>query len=188
MSSEDRKVHRGIPVTTGARTIIDLASCLEGEELAIMVEEAWRKKIAAPSWVKERLKKLAGPGRRTGALSEVLADCDHRETALESALEVRVWRLLRKAKLPVPRNSYPFSDDYGQPCRIDLAYPEQHLAIEADSYEYHGTREAFEVDRLRTSRLAAQGWRLIQVTSKQLDEHPAEVVQRVREALRYRTS
>jgi very-short-patch-repair endonuclease len=130
------------------------------------------------------LKKLGSRGRRIGALAAILDDCATRTRPLESALEVRMWTLLRKAKFPVPRGGYGFQDDDGQPGRIDIAYPEQRLAIECDGYEHHGTREAFENDRVRTTRLAALGWRVFPVTWKQLDEQPMEVLKRVSEALR----
>ena len=186
---DDRRLQSKIPVTTGARTIIDLAGCLEEEELAIIVEDAWRTRVANPSWIEGRLKKLGGGrGRRTGALAAILEDCGTRKAPLESALEVRVLRMLLKGGLHRPEAGYAFSDEHGQPGRIDLAYPEARLAIECDGYEHHGTREAFESDRVRTTRLAALGWRVFQITSRQVDEQPAKVVQRVREALGYRTT
>lgn len=179
---------RGIPITTGARTIIDLASCLDEERLAIVVEEAWRKRIAAPDWVARRLGELGVQGRRTGALAEILADCRAREAPLESALEVRFWRRLKRARLPMPVPAYEFRDDFGQPGHVDFAYPEHQLAIECDGYGTHGTREAFENDRLRASRLAALGWRVMQVTWSQLSERGgAGVFDRLRHALRYRS-
>ena len=188
LTDDDLKAQSKIPVTNGARTIIDLASCLEEEELAIVVEEAWRLRVAPPSWVQKRLEALDARGRHSGALAEILEDCATRKKPLESALEVRAWRLIKSAKLPTPRAGYEFSDEHGQPGRIDIAYPAQQLAIECDGYEHHGTREAFESDRLRTTRLAALGWRVFQITSKQLDEQPAKVVQRLKEALTWRTA
>lgn len=187
MEEADLRLLRGIPVTAGARTIIDLASTLDEEALAIAVEEAWRKEIAAPDWVARRLKELGLQGRQTGALSEILADCRARKTPLESALEVRFWRLLKRAQLPLPNPAYEFRDDFGQPFHVDFAYPAHHLAIECDGYATHGTREAFENDRLRAARLVALGWRVMPVTWSQLDVlRGADVVKRLRLALRYR--
>jgi very-short-patch-repair endonuclease len=191
LDDKDRRVLRGIPVTTGARTIIDLASCLDDEPLAIAVEEAWRKEIATPSWVSNRLDELAedggGRGRPSRVLAQILADCRTRKKALESALEVRVWRLFRKHDLPLPVPNWEFQDDYGQPGRIDFAFPGQSLAIECDGFASHGEREAFENDRVRTQRLVALGWRVFAVTWRHLDQEPLKVVSRIREALSYRT-
>ncbi len=186
LDEDDKKLVRGISVTNGARTIIDLASGLDEQSLAIAVEEGWRLGIS-PAWVQKRLKALGKRGRRTGRLAQILEDCGTREKPLESALEVRMWRLLQTGKLPPPKGGYEFSDDHGQPGRIDLAYPEQDLAIECDGFETHGTREAFENDRVRATRLAALGWRIFPVTWRQLDEHPADVLKRLREALGFRS-
>ncbi len=187
LPKDDKRLVRGIPVTTAARTIIDLASCLDEEPLAIAVEEAWRRGIATPQWVEKRLTELSTQGRHSGALAEILADRRQTKAPLESALEVRMWRVLRGSKLPMPIAGYEFRDDYGQPGRIDLAYPDQQLALECESWEFHGDREAFETDRVRAARLVALGWRVMPITWRQLDEQRGKVLNRIREALAFRT-
>lgn len=178
---KDRKQLRDLWVTTGARTLIDLAGVLEEEELAFMVEEAWRKRIATPSWISKRLKELGTKGRRIGALRAILRDCGTRTTPLESALEVKVWRLLKRSGLPLPRPNYEFRDDFGQPGHVDFAYPERGLAIECDGFEFHNNPKAFEDDRLRAQRLAAVGWRVMPLTWKQVDKEPDKVIERIRQ-------
>ena len=184
---EDRRVRHGVPVTSVARTLVDLATCLDEEPLAYLLDEAWRRQLAAPDWVERRLRQLGGNGRRgAGTLAKLLADCRRRGAPLESALEVRLWRLLRRSRMPLPEPGYEFRDDYGPPGRIDFAYADQHLAVEADSFEFHGDRAAFERDRVRVCRLAALGWRVMPVTWRQLDEQPKKVLGRIREALEAR--
>lgn len=187
MDPADVRVLRGIPVTSGARTIIDLASCLEEESLAYLVEEAWRKQIAAPDWVARRLGQLGARGRRAAALAQILADCRQRKAPMRSALEVRVWRLLRNERLPMPIPGYEFRDDFGQPGCIDFAFPEHRLALECDGYQFHGDRETFERDRVRAARLVALGWRVMPLTWRQLDEQRDNVIERIRQALEFRT-
>jgi very-short-patch-repair endonuclease len=187
LSADDQRTRRSIPVTSGARTLIDLASCLDEERLAYVVDEAWRRQLAAPDWVSHRLLGFAQGRRGTKALARVLADCSRRGAPLESALEVRLWRLLCRAKLPLPEPGYPFRDDHGPPGRIDFAYPEHGLALEADGFEFHSDRATFEKDRVRNARLAAQGWRVLPVTWRQLDEQPIRVLARIRQALEHRT-
>lgn len=186
LPDEDHKELRGIPVTTAARTIIDLASSLDEEALAILVEDAWRRRIATPDWVARRLKALRVRGRNIGALAEILSDCRRRDRPMESALEVRVWRLLQEMDVPLPIPQYEFRDDFGQPGRVDFAFPEHQLAIECDGFQTHGEREAFESDRLRAARLVALGWRVMPVTWKQLDEQRGKVMERLRQALEFR--
>lgn len=187
MEEDDRKRFRGILVTTGARTVIDLAGLLPEEELAFVVEEAWRKQIATPQFVRKRLKVLAKKGRRIGALREILKDCDTRSKPLESALEVKVWRMLKRSGLPLPKPNYEFRDDFGQPGHVDFAYPNCDLAIECDGFEFHNNPQAFEDDRLRAQRLAAVGWRVMPLTWKQVKNEEAKVLERIRHALKFRS-
>ena len=183
LTERDRRTIRGIPVTTGARTIIDLAGQFDDEELAILVEDAWRREIVAPDWVAQRLKELGKQVRRP-ALAEILADCRTRELPMESALEVRLWRLLKRHDLkPIPH--YEFRDDFGQPAHVDFAFPDHGLAIECDGFETHGTREAFENDRLRSARLVSIGWRVMMLTWRQVTEEPDTVIALIRQALTF---
>ena len=186
LAPDDVKEVRGLSVTKGARTLIDLASCLDQETLAIVVEEAWRKRIAAPDWVARVLKEFKKLPQGGLALSSILADCSTRKTPLESALEVRVWRLMLELGSPRPIANYEFTDEWGQPGRIDFAFPEQSLAIECDGYEQHGVREAFDDDRLRTARLVALGWRVMPITWKHVTEQRTKVLARIRQALAFR--
>ena len=72
----------------------------------------------------------------------------------------------------------------GFAARIDFAYPDHALAIEADGYRWHQGRAAWERDRTRTSELASRGWRVLQVTWLQLKHRPDEVIARIERALR----
>lgn len=188
LDSDDVKDVRGIAVTRGARTIIDLASCLDEDALAIVVEEAWRRRVATPDWVARRLNEFKTRPQGALALSEILADCATRKTPLESALEVRVWRLMLELDSPRAIPNYEFSDEWGQPGRIDFAFPEQSLAIECDGYEHHGEREAFDDDRLRMARLVALGWRVMPLTWKHVTEQKTKVLARIKEALAHRVT
>ncbi len=188
LDPDDLKEIRGLSVTKGARTIIDLAGGLDEETLAIVVEEAWRKRIATPDAVARRLNEFKTRPQGARALSGILADCATRKKPLESALEVRVWRLMLELGSPRPIPNYEFTDAWAQPGRIDFAFPEQSLAIECDGYEHHGVREAFDDDRLRMSRLVALGWRVMPITWKHVTEQPTKVLARIKEALAFRVT
>lgn len=184
----DCRDYKGILITDGARTVIDLATRMKEEEAALLVEEAWRRRVASPQWIEKKLKAMKPRPRGGKMLLEILADCLTRKSPLESALEVRVWRLLKKNGFTGMVANQPYSDDYGQPGRIDIAFVEQSLAIECDGWESHGTREAFDNDRKRTQRLLALGWRVMPITWQHLTNEPAKLVHRVRQALAYRVT
>jgi very-short-patch-repair endonuclease len=62
---------------------------------------------------------------------------------------------------------------------LDVYWPEQRLVVELDVYETHGTREAFERDRLRQEDLLLDGIRSIRVTGPRLGAEPQRVIGRV---------
>jgi very-short-patch-repair endonuclease len=172
---------RGMPTTDVERTLVDLGGVLKHIDLAIAVEDAWHRRLIEPEGVLGRLDGQAARGRPgEPSLRKVLKDCEGRRRPMESPLEVRVWWLIKKARLERPLTQYRFNDDDGQPLRLDFAYERQRLAIEADGYETH--RERFEQDRERASRLAAAGWRLIQVTHRAL-QRPQRVASWIRQGL-----
>jgi very-short-patch-repair endonuclease len=178
VAAEDRTEIDGLVVTHALRTLIDLASVLDIDALAMAVESAWRKGLVTLRALEQRAEELGGPGRAgVRALARVIQDCRSRKRPLESALEVRLWRLMKAERVRRPTPGLEFRDDWGQPGRIDFAYPEQRLAIEADGFETHGDREVFERDRDRLSRLAGAGWRVIHVTWRQLDQDPHRVLE-----------
>ncbi len=52
--------------------------------------------------------------------------------------------------------------------RVDLAYPEEKVAIEYDSYEHHTGRDALVRDSARRNRIMAAGWQLFVATAPDL--------------------
>lgn len=62
------------------------------------------------------------------------------------------------------------------PFEVDFCWPDRRLIVEADSFEFHGTRAAFEDDRRRDQLLRARGWTPVRITWRQLNERPKEVV------------
>ena len=59
----------------------------------------------------------------------------------------------------------------GKQVRIDLAYPELKIAIEVDSWEYHGqVRSQFDCDHIRRDELVLLQWTPFTFTSAMSDE------------------
>ena len=92
-------------------------------------------------------------------------------------------KLLRDADLPRPMLQYEVYDGDRFVARPDFAYPEHRVAIEADSFRYHDTRQSFDAERARGNELLALGWQVLRVTAKHLAEDPDGVATWVRKAL-----
>ena len=100
-----------------------------------------------------------------------------------SALEERLIELIDRVGLP------PASREFRAPWlapsdgRVDLAYEERRLVIEADSRRWHMLADAFLTDRERDNRAQLAGWRVLRFTWWDIEERPEYVVSMIREAL-----
>jgi very-short-patch-repair endonuclease len=100
----------------------------------------------------------------------------HRDTALaRSRLERRFLALCRRHGLPKP----VVNARIGR-YEVDFLRREPRVVVEADSFEFHGTREAFERDRAKDADLQARGYRVLRITHRQLLESPRKVARLVK--------
>ncbi|MHB8511112.1 MAG: endonuclease domain-containing protein [Actinomycetota bacterium] len=90
---------------------------------------------------------------------------------------------MKRYGLPNPVRQFVIRDGERFIARVDLAYPEQRLIIEADGYEFHSSRSAFERDHERDIERTRLEWRVIRVTSQQLRRDPDAVIDSIRNAL-----
>jgi very-short-patch-repair endonuclease len=163
--ADEVTIERGIPVTTPARTLLDLATVVTPGHLHAAFQEAEVCRLTSPTSLDALLARY--PGRRgTTAIKQILED-HHRNgvTVPTSILERRFLSLLDAHDLPRPHINR--RSDRGE---LDATWPEHRLIVECDGFATHGTREAFERDRARDRALIAGGWRVIRVTWRQLTE------------------
>jgi very-short-patch-repair endonuclease len=168
---DERTTRDGIPVTTAARTLLDLAGVLKPNELDRALNEAEILRLPGPQALIARY-----PGHRgTANLRTLLLNA---RRSLRSPLEAEFLEFLDAKRIERPETNV-FIEGY----EIDVVYREAKLIIELDGYRTHGTRAAFERDRLRDRRLSAKGWRTIRVTDLQLGR-PAELAQELLSSIR----
>ncbi|HUP76355.1 MAG TPA: DUF559 domain-containing protein [Acidimicrobiales bacterium] len=74
--------------------------------------------------------------------------------------------------------------DGGKHYFLDVAYPDEMLAIEGDGFGVHSERDRFETDRERQNALVLLGWRPLRFTWRQIRQHSAYVTTTIRTALR----
>jgi very-short-patch-repair endonuclease len=144
----DASVWRGVPVTSVARTLVDLAAALAVDELARACHEAGIRHGSTPPQVEAVLAR-----RPTSAGAQKLRAIlrgDERVTL--SALERRFLDLLRVAGLPLPQTNRLVGAR-----RVDCYWPEHRLTVELDGYRYHSSRHAWEQDRRREREARARG-------------------------------
>ena len=170
----------GIRCTSATRTIIDCAPLLGDEALEDAFEHARRMGLTGATALARRADELCGRGRPgSGRVRRLLAAQSPGDRALESRLEVRLARLLRKSSLPAPECQHPVGR-----FRLDFAWPSRRIACECDGFEHHGSRLAWKRDRGRLALIEAAGWRIVHVTWADIAREPGQTLDRLALALR----
>jgi hypothetical protein len=138
----------GIPVTSVAYTLVELASSLPEPALARACHEAGVKYRTTPNQVDVVLVRLPN-ARGRAKLRRVLRG---EVPVTLSRLESRFLRLLEQAGLPPP-----ITNRMAGGRRVDCRWPERRLTVELDSYRFHNSRRSWEQDRRRERAARARG-------------------------------
>jgi len=184
---EEVEIREGVPCTNVARTLVDMAGRTGFTSLSRLVEQAAiQRRLEVPE-----VDRILARGRRRGApnlraLLDAWRTDSERKPRLRSPLEARLLPALLAAGLPRPECNVRLQVDGGRPLEVDLLWPGERLAIEADGEETHGTRGAFQEDRRRDQRLVAAGYRVARVTWRQAEDEPTAVAARIKRMLESR--
>lgn len=146
----------GFPVTTVARTVVDMAAMVHPRLLEQMLDRSRPEDVAAC------VSRLGAVGRKgLRKLQPLLATRLGGESPLE-----KLWlRRLRRAGVPPPVLGYQLV--VGRRVLVlDMAWPEHRIALEVDGWSAHGTRTQFDRDRERDLLATRAGWRVLRVTSR----------------------
>jgi very-short-patch-repair endonuclease len=174
---DDRAVVDGIPVTSVARTLVDLADVLNERQLTRAVRQAELLKVLDLRAIDEALARVAGrKGRHR--LRQVLVAYQPEPHFLRGRAERRVKALCTYYRLPKPQFNVEIAG-----YEVDVYWPQAKLALEFDGAETHQTRFAFHEDRRRDRALAAEGVQTVRVTWLDLD---GGLMEQVRKILRRR--
>ncbi len=165
-----------IPVTTWARTALDLAAELPRPRLRDALELAIRqgRDFAELREITERSTGHHG----LGALTDVMADLGDSPPELRSPGEVDLLALIRAAGLPEPQTNVVVAGEL-----VDFYWPAQKLVVEVDSRQWHGLQRDMESDRRKDVRLTLAGVRPVRYTKQRITHEPATVIAEIQELL-----
>lgn len=159
----------GIPVTTPARTLVDLAEVVGRRPLERAADEAQGLRLFDLVAIERVLD--AHPGRHGSArVGALLAGYGIGAGLTRSELEERVLAVCDRAGVPRPAVNARVAG-----LEVDFLWAAERLVLEADSRRHHDTRAAFERDRERDARLLVAGLRVLRVTRGRLVLEPDEV-------------
>jgi len=170
--------HDGIPVTSSARTALDLAGIAGPRVLRRMVRRALGERRVTAAQLAEVLSRANGH-RGAAALAEIVANGAY---PTRSELEDRLLELVLGAGLPAPRVNAELVLA-GRRVVPDLYWPQQRLVVEADGAAWHDNRVAREADAERQALLEVHGQRVLRVTWEQTVRRPQQTLERIRAAL-----
>lgn len=178
LDAEDIATLSGIPVTTVARTLVDLASLrLPHDHLTKAIKEAERQRTFDLREVEAAMARTRG---RTGRGHRALRQAIEEYAALglsatDSSLEDAFLKLVKCAGLPSPAIN-AFVEGF----KVDATWRAQRVAVELDGWAHHHTRRSFEADRERDAALTAGGWRVVRFTHRQVNDRPDHVLSTLR--------
>jgi very-short-patch-repair endonuclease len=160
----------GIPCTSPARTLVDLAGVVGDWTLRSTFERAAQRRLLDISVIEASM----DPGRRGVRSLRALVE-EWRRAApvakkgrLKSPLEAKVLPLVVRRGCPIPLLNAPVEIAKGR-VEVDFLWPQQRFVLEADSRDFHGTAVAFERDRWRDRELMAAGYTTLRITHQQAE-------------------
>jgi hypothetical protein len=149
-----------LPVTSKARTILDLGAVVPFEVVHQVVHHACVVKLVTERELLAVLDRVGKRGRRgTAALRAILREALPDER-IASMLEHDLLALIRTVGAPEPVLQHQLVCADGRVVVLDFAWPALRFAIEADGHRWHATPKKLEADNARRRSIRATGWTL----------------------------
>ncbi len=180
LADADAAEVEGIPVTSWARTLLDLAPLVPADRLARYLRRANELKFFDVRLVEALLtRSTRHPGHT--ALQRAAAGFKPSVRVLRSDVERDFLAVIRAAGLPLPATNV-FVGKY----ELDAYWEAERFAVEIDVFATHGSRGSFEADREREDDLLLEGIEVVRVTDVRLEPEPDTVAARIAAHLRRR--
>lgn len=178
-----------LPVTTTARTVVDLASVCSKARLGIVLDDALHARKVSQAAVARCLFEVLRPGKR--GLDKLIGLLDERGPGYvppASELERLLFEALRAGGLPEPVRQFPLPGRGAIEGLVDAAYADAKLILEADGRRWHTRYRDFPRDSLRRNEAARVGWQTLTFLWDELRQDPAGVADTVRDTRHQRLS
>jgi hypothetical protein len=170
----------GVPVTSPARTVFDMAPRLKTDAaLRRFVNDARLTRTFHLGDLAELLARHA----RHPATERLMQFVDARGGPTRSEFEDRFIAFAREYGLPAPVvNTYVLGHE------ADALFPEHRVIVELDGWDFHSDRGAFESDRDRDADRLAAGFLTVRITTERFETAPAREAERLHKILRARAA
>lgn len=181
LSADEITMRQGIPVTSAATTIHDLAAALSEAQVEHLIRKAEYANLTTTTLLVEQLKNHPN---RQGAktLRAALANATQGKGITREELERRFKAFLREQAHPAPDYNQPIHLEHAS-YEVDCLWRGERLVVELDGRAAHLNAAAFEADRARDAALTAAGFRVIRITWRQLRDGPDRIAAQLRALL-----
>jgi very-short-patch-repair endonuclease len=170
----------GIPVTSPARTVVDLAASRGERELEELLAEAYARTSLSRRQIVRLLERY--PRRHGRKTLAKLVDSGVVPARIRSKAERMLLALIRDARLPSPMVNTRLCG-----YEVDFLWPDHRVVVEFDGHAFHASRPQRDRDSRRDQDLALDGYVVIRVTWRQLTEEPRRLVRRIASILAQRS-
>jgi Protein of unknown function (DUF559) len=169
----------GIPITTVAQTLLDVAAPVHRVNIGKLLHEAIVNELFDLNAIARVLaRNPTAPGTRR--LAEALTE---EVPFTRSDLEHATLELFRSFSLPEPDTNAWVSDGE-KLVEVDFLWREFGLIVEVDGWRYHRSRWRLRQDAAKTAALRAQGWHVIRFSEFEISGTPAQVAATTLAAMR----
>lgn len=176
LDPQDVTVLGRIPITTPAKTLIDLNAAVSARLLERAFEQAQIRRLLPAGALEAALQRANG--RRTRILRALIARERRARTVTRSDLEECFLALVRRAGLPEPEVNVRLAG-----YEVDFLWRSRRRVIEVDGHAYHSTRQATTRDRRKDDDLEAAGYRVTRFTADQILHDPDDTLARATRAV-----
>ena len=182
VTEQDRSVIDGIPCTSVALTLLDLASILPRRGLERACDEAEVQEVFDLAAIEDVLERSRGC-RGTAKLRAVLHEHAIGTTLTRPGLEERALALIDHHAIARPVVNARVVCRPGIAPEVDFLWRRERLVLVTDGGHFHSTRRQIERDRHREAELVRAGYRVLRATWRQVEHEPREVALMLRAAL-----
>jgi uncharacterized protein DUF559 len=176
LGGADIRVHKGVPITSPVRTVIDLAAILDYESLRSAVRRAMSlNRLTLPELIATMRRMKGRRGMRN--LVKVVSTA----VPTRSEFEDIVHDLIVGGGFAQPDVNMPLIIA-ARTVIPDFRWPEQRVIVEADSRKWHDNPVARAEDAERQAFLEAAGETVVRVTYNEAVKQPARTPERIRDA------
>ncbi len=180
----DRARLDGVPVFSGARTLIALARAAMTEQLVIALDSGLRDGRFNEDLLHRRICALASKGRYgIPNLMNAIHTFEHGRDR-HSWLERRFLELVDRAGLPRPLTQQVLTRANDRLVRVDFRFPEANIVVEVLGYRYHRTPNQIGRDAQRLNALISDGYRPYQFAYSTVVDDPGSMIADLRTAIR----